>query len=407
MIGPFGLRPKGTMAVRALPMAQALARRGHQVTLLLPPWSCPDDSGVEWMADGVRVVNVTLPPPVPGLQHVLIAGRLARRALAERPDVLHCFKPKAYPGLMASLAWWLKRLRLTGLRLVVDTDDWEGPGGWNQVEPYPRLARWFFARQERAVLTHCDAVTVASRSLQTLVWALGVPPDRVHYVPNGARPLQARSADGAQVRQRFGLGDVPVVLLYTRFVEFGVRRVVQVLQRLATLVPDIHLLVVGQGLKGEEQDLLAETRAAGLASRVAYAGWVPEEDLADFFAAADVAMYPYDDTLINRTKCAVRLTDLMAAGLPVVADAVGQNPAYLEHGVSGWLVPPGDVEAFAHGLAVLLADPGLRLRLGQAARKRATEDFSWDRLVAEVEAAYGLAAWPQNRTEAHRNLCGL
>jgi len=391
MIGPFGLRPKGTMAVRALPMAQALARRGHRVTLLLPPWSCPEDSGVEWVANGVQVVNVALPPPVPGLQHALITGWLARRALAERPDVLHCFKPKAYPGLSASLAWWLKRLRLTRLRLVVDTDDWEGPGGWNQVEPYPWLARWFFAWQERAVLTHCDAITVASRALQTLVWALGVPPGHVYYVPNGARPFQAQSGEGARVRQRFSLGDAPVVLLYTRFVEFGVRRVVQVLHRLAILVPDAHLLVVGRGLKGEEQDLLTEAGAAGLASRVAYAGWVPEEELADYFAAADVAMYPYDDTLINRTKCSVRLTDLMMAGLPVVADAVGQNPAYLEHGVSGWLVPPGDVEAFAHGLAALLADPGLRLRLGQAARQRVTEDFSWDRLVLAVEAAYGLS----------------
>lgn len=344
------------------------------------------------MAGGVRVVNVVLPPPAPGLQHALITWRLARRALSDQPDVLHCFKPKAYPGLIASLTWWLKRLRLTHLRLVVDTDDWEGPGGWNQVEPYPRLARRFFARQERSVLAHCDAVTVSSRALETLVWALGVQPDRVHYVPNGARPPCGPRADGGRVRQRFELGDAPVVLLYTRFVEFDVRRVVQVLQRLTALVPGARLLVVGQGLRGEERDLMTETQVAGLAKRVVYVGWVPEDKLTDFFAAADVAMYPYDDTLINRAKCSVRLTDLMAAGVPVVADAVGQNAAYLEHGGSGWLVRPGDVDAFAHGLAALLSDPGLRRRLGEGARRRALGDFAWDRLVLRVEAAYGLTA---------------
>jgi len=378
------------MAARALPMAQALARRGHRVTLLLPPWSWPEDSGAEWVSEGVRVVNITLPPSVPGLQHALITWRLARRALTERPDVLHCFKPKAYPGLIASLVWWLRRLRLTHVRLVVDTDDWEGPGGWNELEPYPWFARRFFAWQERSVLTHCDAITVASRALQTLTWALGVSPNRVYYVPNGARQLDDGDADEGRVRERFGLGDAPVVLLYTRFVEFDVRRVVEILQRLADLVPDVRLLVVGQGLRGEERDLVAQAREAGVADRVVSAGWVPEEELADFFAAADVAMYPYDDTLINRTKCAVRLTDLMASGVPVVADAVGQNAVYLEHGESGWLVSPGDTHAFVQALARLLTDAELRRRMGAAARRRVEEEFSWDRLVLAVEAAYGL-----------------
>ena len=80
MIGPFGLRPKGTMSVRALPMAQALAARGHRLEMLLPPWSWTSDSGREWEADGVRVVNITLPPPIPLFQHLLITGRLVRRA---------------------------------------------------------------------------------------------------------------------------------------------------------------------------------------------------------------------------------------------------------------------------------------------------------------------------------------
>jgi glycosyltransferase involved in cell wall biosynthesis len=342
------------------------------------------------MAGGVRVVNVALPPPVPGLQHALITWRLARRALAEQPDVLHCFKPKAYSGLVASLIWWLKRLRLSHVRLVVDTDDWEGPGGWNELEPYPWLARWFFAWQERSVLTHCDAITVASRALEILVWALGVQPDRVHYVPNGARLCHHRDADGRRIRARFNLGGAPVILLYTRFVEFDVRRVVEILQHIVAQVPDVRLLVVGQGLRGEEQDLIAQARAAGMTSQVVCAGWVPEEELADFFAAADVAMYPYDDTLINRTKCAVRLTDLMAAGVPVVADAVGQNAVYLDHGESGWLVPPGDTAAFVQALARLLADAELRRRMGAAARRRVEEEFSWDRLVLAVEAAYGL-----------------
>ena len=62
MIGPFGLRPKGTMSVRALPLAKALVANGHRVDVIMPPWSYPQDSGREWEEDGVSIRNVTLPP---------------------------------------------------------------------------------------------------------------------------------------------------------------------------------------------------------------------------------------------------------------------------------------------------------------------------------------------------------
>ena len=102
MIGPFGLRPKGTMAARALPLARALAAVDHQVQLVLPPWSCPEDSGKSWEVDGVMVNNVALPTSPPGVFHAQLTQRLVQSALAMEPDVIHCFKPKAYSGLAQS-----------------------------------------------------------------------------------------------------------------------------------------------------------------------------------------------------------------------------------------------------------------------------------------------------------------
>ena len=183
MVGPFGLRPRGTMSVRALPMAKALAARGHTVTVLLPPWQNLEDAGRCWEEDGVAVENVPLPPHFPGLFHILTAIRLACRVLALHPDVVHLFKPKAYSGLTHYLLARIPRQRRP--RLVVDTDDWEGPGGWNEIGGYTPVQRRFFAWQERWGLTHADAVTVASRTLESLVWALGVSREQVFYIPNG------------------------------------------------------------------------------------------------------------------------------------------------------------------------------------------------------------------------------
>ena len=50
---------------------------------------------------------------------------------------------------------------------------------------------------------------------------------------------------------------------------------------------------------------------------MAFAGWVSSQDLPGYFAAADVAIYPLDDTLLNRAKCPVKLTDLLLAGLGI------------------------------------------------------------------------------------------
>ena len=58
-IGPFGLQPKGTMSVRALPLAKALVNRGHKVTVLIPPWDDPDRAGQTWEDNGVQIVFET------------------------------------------------------------------------------------------------------------------------------------------------------------------------------------------------------------------------------------------------------------------------------------------------------------------------------------------------------------
>ncbi len=384
MLGPFGLRPRGTMSYRALPLAKALAARGHRVTLVLPPWQNPEDAGRAWEEDGVRVENVALPAGVPGWFHLRLTAALVQRARALRPDVIHAFKPKAYAGL----AHFALRGRLP---VVVDTDDWEGPGGWNDLNPYSAPLKACFAWQERWGLRRADAVTVASRALQTLAWAVGGPPERVFYLPNGVHPvdLPPRPAGGR-----------PTLLLYTRFFEFDLARLWRIVAAVRERLPEARLLVAGQGFFGEEARLLTLAREAGW--RVSEAGDDPQTDLvylgtgsptdlAAHFAQADVALYPFDDTLLNRTKCPVKLLDLLAAGIPVVGEAVGELRESVRDGETGFLVPPGDETAFVTAVLALLADNEGRRAMGQCAAADMRERFTWPTLAQVAEAAYARA----------------
>ncbi len=382
MIGPFGLQPKGTLSVRALPLARALVQRGHAVRVIVPPWDNPQDAGRKWQDAGVEIENIDLPAPLPGLFHINVTRALVKRALDFKPDVIHSFKPKAYAGLSTWTLWQMKRLGWVKARLIIDTDDWEGAGGWNDLNAYSWPQQRMFAWQEQWGLTHNDGVTVASRALESIVWTLGVKRERVTYIPNGCRETRAMPVQSAVGNQQL------TILLYTRFFEFKVERVIEVLRRVVAVVPDAKLLVVGKGFFGEEEQLLKQAESIGLRGSIEYAGWTQPELLADFFARATVALFPFDDTLINRTKCSVKLIDLLAAGVPVVADAVGQNSEYIRHAETGVLVPSGDVDAMAKAVIDLWRAPERREALGAAAGRDVRARFDWARLAEDVERLY-------------------
>jgi glycosyltransferase involved in cell wall biosynthesis len=124
--------------------------------------------------------------------------------------------------------------------------------------------------------------------------------------------------------------------------------------------------IVGDG--PERPALEAEIRAAGLLQRVELAG--ERRDVPQLLEDADVFV------LSSRSEGApLSILEAMAAGLPVVASAVGGVPEIVDDGTTGLLVPPGDAGALAAALERLLADPALRSRLGGAGWERVRERF--------------------------------
>lgn len=375
MVGPFALSPKGTLSARALPLAVALQGRGHHVRVIYPPWDNPQEQGHR-LIDGVEMVGVRLSPLL------TLPLRLVTAALEFRPHVAHIFKPKGLSGLAGLIA-------SRRMPLVVDMDDWEGRGGWNDRLPYPFWQKVLFAWQERYLPPRAAAITVASRHLATLSWSLGVKPQATFYLPNGisrSRWEQFGSIPKAGLRQQLNLPPGPLLLLYTRFAEFHPRRPLEVLARIRQINSQVKMLVVGTGLRGEEQTMRKEAAALGLSQAIVEAGWLAPDLLPPYLRAADVALLPMDDDLVNRTKCPAKLVDLMAAGLPIVADAVGEALEYLQG--TGVLVKPGDVEAMATEAVRLLASPDRARRLGSQARKRIQQRYLWEHLAGIAEQVY-------------------
>ena len=90
----------------------------------------------------------------------------------------------------------------------------------------------------------------------------------------------------------------------------------------------------------------------------------------------------------------IPVIEAMAAGLPVVVARSGALPEIVEDGVSGIVVPRGDVAALADAIDSLLADPAKRAAMGRAARERARSHYSWDQCVSRLLELYRGAREP-------------
>ncbi len=389
MIGPFAFKPKGTVSVRTFFIGRALAKRGHAVTILMPPYDNLADSGRVWQADGVRLENMNIRRN--DLAHqVIVPAQMARRAAVLNPDVIHVFKPIGYSGLAGMYLRWLTRRPL-----VLDTDDWEGAGGWVDVNPYPAPWRRVFDWQERWLGRHADAVTVVSRTLQEQVIGFGIDPERVFYLPNGPdarlRGLaQVGDEQIAEIRARWGVSDAPVAL-YLGTIPHGtdLDLALEALHILRDRLPEARLVIAGVG---EGLPLLkAQAERLNLGDRVVFPGWIKPEQAHAHVASADVVVNPYRDSLINRSKCAGKVILGMAMGKAVVTSRLGANLEYIEDGYSGVLTEPGDPGDLAQGLLSVLSDREWAAELGRNARQRVWERFDWDVQIGKVEGAYQIA----------------
>ncbi len=376
MVGPFGLHPNKTMRSRAFSLAHELVRRGHTVQLFMPPWQTPDEADKSWKEDGVALRYTPLTGGTLG-----IARRLIHETLTWQPDVVHCFKPKAYSGLAG---WWLWQFYRNRIRLVMDTDDWEGWGGWNELAPYSPLQKHFFAWQERWGMRHNHALTVASRALGTIALSMGVPAERVVYVPNGPGISRGAGEQGSR-----GESPQPTILIYSRLFEFDTERLVAILRGVKTAVPNLSILMVGAGLyEADAAQFRQQLADAGLTETVTDAGWIEPAALPELLTAADVGIYLMEDTLLNRTKCPVKLADMAALSLPVVAEAVGQVNEYVVHGRTGLLRTSGDVAGLTADLIHLLQNPAQRAQMGQAASEHIAAHFNWASQAERLEHLY-------------------
>jgi phosphatidylinositol alpha-1,6-mannosyltransferase len=196
------------------------------------------------------------------------------------------------------------------------------------------------------------------------------------------RPGQGR----AEVRDRYGLGDRPVVVCVSRMVaRKGQDVLVRALPLIRERVPDAALLLVGDGPRRPQVERLVDD--LGLRGHIVLAGQVPWARTPAYYAAGDVFCMPTRTRRggLEPEALGICYLEAAAARLPVVAGDSGGAPDAVLDGENGYVVPGRDVGAVADRCARLLADRALAQRFGRRGREWVAAAWRWDDLAVRLQ----------------------
>jgi glycosyltransferase involved in cell wall biosynthesis len=224
-------------------------------------------------------------------------------------------------------------------------------------------------------------ISVSESTRRDLASFARVDPGRIRVIHNGADldRFSPRDRDAAKAAVADALGLPPDFLLYIARLEHPGKNHVRLLEAFAALKRDTDLphklVLVGSRWNGAEL-IEAKVGELGLQSEVVFPGFVPNETLADLYAAADVFVFP---SLFE--GFGIPVLEAMACGTPVCASNVSSLPEVV--GEAGLLFDPNEPNEIADAMRRLLTDPSLRAGLVQRGLAQAGR-FTWDDAAAAV-----------------------
>jgi glycosyltransferase involved in cell wall biosynthesis len=300
---------------------------------------------------------------------------LVRRLSGFGARILCCHGYKA--GLVGRLA-----ARRVGIPVVAVSRGWTGES--LKVRLYERL--------DRLGLRWMDRVVCVSRGQAAKVRRAGVPPAKVVVIPNAVQAARFGQADPScreELRLLFPLPPGRIVAAVGRLSpEKGFDVLIRAAGRVVREMPAVGFVLFGDGPL--RPALAGQIERAGLGARFVLAGF--RNDLDRFYPHFDVlAQSSYTEGMPNV------VLEALAAGVPVVATAVGGTAEVAEEGVSGRLVPPGDAAALARRLLEVLRCPATRRAMARAARERVLRHFTFEAQSAGYRRLFDTLPRPDGR----------
>ncbi len=329
---------------------------------------------------------------------------LARRAANQGiPLKLMQFRSDFDPLQICQLACWMSRQRLDVVLTNMDKELRLGGvaarlAGIPAIIPrrgidYPLKNRWRYRFAYNVLATRVLANSQATKAalLRNAPWLAA---ERITVIHNGIDPAPFANADGAALRQTWNIpAEAPVLGFVGQLDERkGIAVLLAAFEKILSQVPAARLVLVGEGpLRAMIENKIQQQRWQ---NHLHLAGFV--ENIPAVMAAIEVLALPS-----FWEGFGLVLIEAMAAGKPVITTNLSSMPEIVEHGQTGFLIPPGDAEALARHACELLQNDNRRRALGEAARVRVRRNFSHAVMMQRLEELFACEAqrktWRRHR----------
>jgi phosphatidylinositol alpha-1,6-mannosyltransferase len=249
-----------------------------------------------------------------------------------------------------------------------------------------RKFRWLLPRIYRGA----SAIIANSNNTMQLLKGLGVPSNKIHIVHPGVdlQIFNRTPEAGQAVRQRFNLGEAPLLLTVGRLQRRkGHDMVIKALARIHGAIPTVKYLIVGSGEELPRlQHLCAES---GTENQVIFAGKVPDDELSSYYAASDVFIMPNREINGDIEGFGMVFLEANAACKPVIGGLSGGTADAIVDGVTGLRVDGENVEAIAAAAIQLLSNREFAREMGERGYRRVKHEFHWETIVKRTRIIAG------------------
>jgi starch synthase len=230
-----------------------------------------------------------------------------------------------------------------------------------------------------------DRIIAVSHFLKDeLVRWYRLSPELISVVYNGVDLERFNPrVDGRKVREAYSLGERPLVAFIGRLAPYkGPQFLLQAIPHVLKRVPDAKFMFIGSA-RFDAPRISEVVQRTDIRRAVTFTGYVDDEVLPRFYASCDVFCYPSLWEGFGLTPA-----EAQASGKPVVAFKTCALPEVVEDGATGFLVPAGNSIALAEAIVKLLRDSELSRKMGQRARARVEQMFSWERAARQTVRVY-------------------
>lgn len=278
----------------------------------------------------------------------------------EKPDIVHLVLEDLISGIVLLI------LKIKGQKLVLTEHDPSHHIGEKLIESIHVQFTKFLVRSV------ADKIIVHGESLKNILVQKGVPKNKINVIPHGDYSYYNKWA-------KTTFEEPKSILFFGRILEYkGLEYLIKSAPKVISSVPNAKFVIAGSGDFKKYETMIEDRQFFEIHNR-----FILDEEIATFFQKASVVVLPY----IDASQSGI-IPISYAFKKPVIVTNVGSISEVVDDGITGFVIPPKNIEALADSIIKILNDDSMRMKMGENSYKKMIDELSWGKASELTINAY-------------------